>query len=154
MSQFLITIVRSSPSTDLFGRLVKELDAELKMRYGKDQEKFDAFNMIDRHARVVLVLDAETPVGCGCWREMGAGVVEIKRMYVQPAFRGKGIAKLILNELEKWAAEEGFNAARLETAIRQPEAIALYEKQNYLRIANYGPYKHIAESICMEKMLG
>lgn len=153
MNQFLIAIVRSTPSDELFRRLVRELDADLRTRYGKDQDKYDAFNIIDTQARVALAMEGQTPIGCGCWREMEHEVVEMKRMYVQPAFRGKGIAKLILNELEAWASEEGYKLARLETAIRQPEAIALYTKQNYQRIPNYGPYKNMPESICMEKAL-
>lgn len=77
--------------------------------------------------------------------------VEIKRMFVEPQSRGKGLAKRILLELERWAAEDGFLMARLETGIKQPEAIGLYERMGYTRIDNYPPYTGFTTSICMEK---
>ena len=74
-------------------------------------------------------------------------------MFVVPSFRNKGIGKMILQQLEQWAAEGGFIQAKLETGIKQPEAIAAYEKSGYTRIPNFGPYSNIEESICMAKLL-
>jgi GNAT superfamily N-acetyltransferase len=79
--------------------------------------------------------------------------VEIKRMFVQPAERGKGIARSILTGLELWAKETGFSYTMLETGNNQPEAIALYQKAGYTVIPNYGQYSGMETSICMRKAL-
>ena len=74
-------------------------------------------------------------------------------MYVLTTQRGKGIASQLLQTLETWAKELGNTRCVLETGIRQPEAIALYEKNGYRRIPNYGQYKGIKNSVCFEKLL-
>ncbi len=72
-------------------------------------------------------------------------------MYVDPDFRGEGMAQTLLTALEYWAARLGYAKIRLETGKGQPEAIALYQKVGYSVIPNYGPYKKLENSICMEK---
>lgn len=79
--------------------------------------------------------------------------MEVKRMFVSPDQRGKGIASIVLVELEKWAAELKYNKCILETGIRQPEAISLYKKNNYKLIENYGQYINVTSSVCFEKEL-
>ena len=74
-------------------------------------------------------------------------------MYVNPDFRGNRIAVKILNELENWTIELGYERCILETGLKQPEAIALYERCDYRRIENYDQYKDIEESVCYEKIL-
>ena len=77
--------------------------------------------------------------------------VEIKRMFTSPETRGKGIATLILKELENWASELDYSICVLETGIRQTEAVALYRKNSYKIISNYGQYEGIENSLCFEK---
>jgi putative acetyltransferase len=72
-------------------------------------------------------------------------------MFVEPTFRGKGIAQLVLTELELWAKENNYNTCILETGKKQPEAIALYTKVGYKIISNYGQYENIENSVCMRK---
>ena len=79
--------------------------------------------------------------------------MEIKRIYVLPSERRKGIASRILKELEKWAAEKNCHSCILETGLRQPEAIALYKKNGCLSISNYGQYKGMENSVCFNKEL-
>ena len=74
-------------------------------------------------------------------------------MFVNPDFRGKRIAAKVLNELENWATELGYERCILETGLKQPEAIALYERCNYQKIKNYDQYEGIEESVCYEKIL-
>ncbi len=69
-----------------------------------------------------------------------AGKAEIKRMFVLPEWRGRGVAKTILHELEIWAASEGYQEAVLETGNGQPEAVSLYGRCGYGIISNFGPY--------------
>ena len=79
--------------------------------------------------------------------------LEIKRMYVIPEFRGKGVAKLVLAELEGWAVSLNYKFCVLETGLRQPEAIALYNKNGYQRIENYGQYAGVENSLCFAKKI-
>ena len=74
-------------------------------------------------------------------------------MYVLPPYRGKNIASKILQELEIWARELNYKKCILETGKKQPEAIRLYNKNNYSVIPNYGQYKNIENSVCFEKIL-
>ena len=74
-------------------------------------------------------------------------------MFVNPDARGKCIATIILKELESWAAEQGYENAVLETGKKNPEAMALYQKQGYAVIDNYGPYINMPTSICFSKSL-
>ena len=77
--------------------------------------------------------------------------MEVKRMFVSPEGRNKGIGTLILSELESWASELSYTKCILETGKKQPEAIRLYDKNGYTLIPNYGQYAGIANSVCFEK---
>ena len=150
----MIVIKRSLPADPVFHSLVAELDAGLRTLYGAKQSEYDVLNAIPEGAKVVIAVDGDRPVGCGCFKSLGqSATVELKRMYVQTTSRRMGIARLLLTELEGWAKEEGYAAARLQTAVKQPEAIALYEKCGYRHISNYGAYIGDENSVCMEKQL-
>jgi GNAT superfamily N-acetyltransferase len=86
-------------------------------------------------------------------KEFSPNIMEVKRMYTLPECRGKGIAAKILNELEKWATELSCKKCVLETGKKQPEAVALYKKNGYKLIPNYGQYAGIENSLCFEKEL-
>jgi GNAT superfamily N-acetyltransferase len=88
-------------------------------------------------------------VGCGGWRTYRPEerTAEIKRMYTRPEWRGKGVATAILRALEEAAKAAGHRRMILETGVRQPEAIALYERSGYARITKYGHYKDEADSV-------
>ncbi len=84
------------------------------------------------------------PVACGGWRRRPDGSVEIKRMYVDPSRRGGGLARQLLAELERTAAEAGASRVVLNTGYRQVEAIAFYEASGYVRTADrFGVYEAI-----------
>lgn len=150
----MIVLKRARYNDPHFQALIVELDKEFWVRYPNTQQNFAPHNKVDDNARVVLAYSENTPVGCGCFRPMNEqGVLEIKRMFVVPEVRGQGIARLILNELEKWGRDEGFTRSNLETGIKQPEAIAVYKSGGYKVIPNYPPYTDVADSICMSKIL-
>jgi len=148
-----MTIRRTDSSNIDFQNLVKLLDADLAVRDGEDHEFYHQFNSIDMLKNCVVAYSEDTAVGCGAFKPFSEDAVEIKRMYTNEEMRGKGFASKILNELEIWAKEEGFRKCVLETGIKQPEAIALYEKNGYCRIPNYGQYIGIDNSVCYEKLL-
>jgi putative acetyltransferase len=142
---------RTTSENSDFQNLVRQLDADLKLRDGEEHSFYSQFNKIDKIKNAVVCYADDFPVGCGAFKEYDETSVEIKRMFVQPGFRGRGIAGTILKELELWAAEINYSVAVLETGKRQPEAIALYQKAGYTIIQNFGQYKNIENSVCMKK---
>ena len=103
--------------------------------------------------QVVVAYENEIPVGCGAIKPYQENTMEVKRMYVHPNQRGKGIAREILTELEKWAGELSYTKCILETGKKQRDAINLYTKNGYFTIPNYGQYAGIETSICFEKII-
>lgn len=101
---------------------------------------------------VVARLDGRA-LGCGGVRPHEGTTAEIKRMYVDPPARRRGVARQILARLEDAAREFGYRSVRLETGKKQPEAIALYESAGYGHIASYGEFKGDPLSVCFEKSL-
>lgn len=144
---------RCSSDDPDFQLLVKALDADLAERDGKEHDFYAPFNVIVSIKHAVVAYENEQPVGCGAIKAFSDNAMEVKRMYVPPAQRHKGIASAVLVVLESWAAEMGFTQCVLETGMRQPEAIALYEKNGYRRIPNFGQYIGIENSVCFEKTL-
>ena len=136
-----------------FINLVALLDQDLKIRDGEDHTFYNQFNKIDKLKHVIVYYENDVPVGCGAFREKESDAVEIKRMYVKPEYRKRGIAAAVLKELENWAAELNYTYTILETGKKQPEAIALYQKLGYTIIPNYPPYEKMDNSVCMKKTL-
>lgn len=132
--------------------LVDLLDKELAIRDGEDHAFYHQFNQTSNIRHVVVVFENEAPVACGAFKHFDDNTVDIKRMFVKKEIRGRGIAVQVLDELERWAAELNYRRAILETGLNQPEAIRLYEKTGYQRIANFGQYAGVENSVCMEKV--
>ncbi|MEO9479796.1 MAG: GNAT family N-acetyltransferase [Maribacter dokdonensis] len=144
---------RCSSDNKNFKELVALLDADLALRDGDENAFYAQFNGIDALKNCVVFYSDKTLVACGAFKEFNEDSVEIKRMFVQPDFRGKGIASKALKVLEEWAKELKYSYAVLETGLRQPEAIALYKKNNYKIIENYPPYEEMENSVCFRKVL-
>jgi putative acetyltransferase len=149
----LLKLIRTDFQNPDFAALVKLLDAELAERDGSEHAFYSQFNKIDALKQAVIAYDDNLPIACGAIKQLEPGVMEVKRMYTKPAYRGKGIASEILAELEKWAGELSCVRCRLETGKKQPEAIALYTKSDYRVIPNYGQYLNVENSVCFEKKL-
>lgn len=148
-----ISLLRTNSDHVDFRELVAMLDRELSVRDGDDHAFYDQFNKLDAIKHVVVAYEDDIAVSCGAFKPFDDTTVEIKRMYTRLESRGRGIAARILIELELWAIESGFTAAVLETGIKQPEAIRLYEKSGYIRIPNYGQYAGVEQSYCFRKKL-
>lgn len=149
----MIKILRTTSDNKDFTELVKELDAFLAEIDGAEHAFYAQLNKTNTLKHVVVVYEDDKPVACGAIREFDHSSMEVKRMYTLPAFRGKGFAAKVLNELENWAGELGYSKCVLETGLRQPEAVSLYEKSGYKRIPNYGKYANVENSVCFEKEL-
>ncbi|WP_342086381.1 GNAT family N-acetyltransferase [Dyadobacter sp. OTU695] len=150
----MITLRRTDSDDEDFKALVKLLDADLAIRDGADHGFYSQFNKIDKIRHAVVCYENGQAIGCGAIKAFSDEAMEVKRMYVSPEGRNKGIATRVLTELEDWAREMRYARCVLETGKRQPEAIALYEKNGYRRTENYGQYLGVENSVCFEKKLG
>ncbi|KAB2878620.1 GNAT family N-acetyltransferase [bacterium] len=148
-----MTVQRTNSDNRDFIDLVRLLDEELSIRDGEDHPFYAQFNKIDKIKYVMLAYENGRPVGCGAIKEYDVNTMEIKRMYVLPEERKRGVAAKILLELEMWASELTYTKCILETGKKQPEAIMLYKKNGYTLIPNYGQYAEVENSLCFEKEL-
>jgi putative acetyltransferase len=146
-------IVRTSSANDDFKNLVHDLDLDLRIRDGDEHAFYAQYNKIDSIKHVVIIYQNDEPVGCGAFKPYNAATVEIKRMFVPLKYRGAGIASLVLRELESWAVQLNYQKCILETGNKQPEAIRLYQKNNYSLIPNFGQYANAVNSLCFEKII-
>ena len=149
----ITTLIRNDSDNADFRELVALLDAELQIRDGAEHSFYAQFNKIDKIREVVVAYQNEIATGCGAFKKFAPNVAEIKRMYVRENVRGRGIAANILSELETWAKELNFSECVLETGLKQPEAIRLYQKSGYEIIPNYGQYIGVENSVCMRKLI-
>ena len=148
-----ITLKRTDSTEPAFIELILDLDADLAVRDGSEHSYYAQFNKIDMLKFVVVAEFDGRAVGCGAIKEFEPGVMEVKRMYTDPAARGNGVATAVLKELETWATELGCTACVLETGWRQPEAIALCKKCGYEQTLNYGQYIGMENSVCFRKCI-
>ena len=141
--------------------LVEEVQGEYVERYGgRDETPIDpTYFEPPRGAFFVGYLEGR-PVATGAWRRRtdvlvdgSSSTAEIKRMYVASRARGRGLARAMLAHLEATARASGAEVMVLETGLRQPEAISLYESSGYLPIAGFGFYKDAPLSRCMARPL-
>ena len=142
--------------------LCSELWSDMEVRYADDPtapetngETDDLRNeeLVPPDGRFVIAYQDGEPVACGAIRRHDDDTAEIKRMWVRPGARGRGFAKVVLRELESTAVARGYHALVLETGLRQPEALALYESHGYTTIPNFGFYKESPLSVCYRKDL-
>lgn len=150
----MITLLRTDATNPEFRALVKQLDAHLAITDEDEHDFYHQYNGLESIKYVVMAYAGDLPVACGAVKHYAEGTMEVKRMFTAPDYRGQGIAVKVLDELEAWCRELGYQRCLLETGVRQPYAIRLYEKQGYLRLPeNYGQYFGVENSVCMEKAL-
>jgi putative acetyltransferase len=148
-----LIIKRTTSENADFVKLIARLDKDLLNRYDSAQKNYDEHNKIELIDTVLIIYDIDRPIGCGCFKRFDKDTAEIKRMFIESDYRGKGISKVILKELENWASGLGFLRFVLETGKKQPEAIGLYQNYGFNRIDNYGQYADLPNSFCFEKIL-
>lgn len=149
----MLSLIRTHSVNPDFVSLILQLDQDLAERDGKEHGFYAQFNTLTAIQHVVVAYEEGKAVACGAMKELDKNTMEIKRMFTTPTHRAKGIASQVLGELETWAKESGYTVCRLETGKRQPEAIAVYQKNGYVQIPNYGQYAGIENSVCFEKKL-
>ncbi len=128
-------------------------EAEVVVRYGVPDAEPGPAPTAESMTVFVVAYDDGTAVACGGLRALDDVHGEVKRMFVTPAARGRGISKLVLRDLERRARELGWERLLLETGELQPEAMSLYERAGYTAIPAFGYYVGNAQSRCYAKEL-
>jgi GNAT superfamily N-acetyltransferase len=149
LAKDLVHITPVGPGDERLQELIAELDRELWGRY--NNEAIGPMP-ISSDVQFVLACRGTTPVGCAATQPKGEDF-ELKRMYVAPTARGTGVAPLLVDAAVEIATTRGGRRLILETGIRQPEAIRLYEKCGFTRIPNFPPYDQDPLSVCYAKEL-
>lgn len=141
--------------------LVEEVQAYYVTIYGGPDESPIVDGEFEHpHGGFVLATDATGPVAMGGWRLRAdlaplfdGSVAEIKRMYVTPRARRRGLSRLVLADLERGAHAAGVSTVVLETGIVQQDALALYESSGYERTIDFGHYADSDLSRCYAKKI-
>lgn len=149
----MIELVRTDANSADFQALVMLLDGQLAKVNGDANDFFAQFNQLSAIRHVVIAYENEQALACGAIKKYDDNTMEIKRMYTHENARRKGLASLILGELEAWARQLGYKKCILETSCEMLDAVALYQKNNYLPIPKYGQYADVETSACFEKVL-
>lgn len=139
----------------LFTGLCTELDAYLNELAGGEENRaqYVPLNKLDFINDAFVAMDGEIPAGCAAFKRFDDKSAEVKRVFVKPEYRGRGIAREILEVLEQAARKQSYTRLVLETGAPLVAAHRLYVSIGYTVIPNYGPYADMVESICMEKQL-
>lgn len=147
-----VEIKLERPDTPDAIALIQELEGELEGFYpSESRHGLSVQKLIQLNVAFFITRKDGLPAGCGGVQFFGKEYGEVKRMYVRPAFRGFGLAKLMLEELSKHTKENGIYKLRLETGIHQKDAIALYRKWGFKEIAHFGEYNEDPLSLFFEK---
>jgi putative acetyltransferase len=136
--------------------LVASLNQELAAIYPEDGSthfRLDPEEVSPGRGIFLVGREEGRAVACGAARLIAPGIAEVKRMYTVPAARGRGHAGRLLAELERYAAALGAREVRLETGVRQAEALRVYERAGYHRIPAWGEYVDSPLSVCLGKPL-
>ena len=148
----MLRFIKTDASNQAFKELSGLFDAFL---VDIDGDQFDFYSNLNNVflEHVLVFYENEIAVGCGGFKINDSNLPELKRMFVHPEYRKKGISNILLTELELWIKELNFKEIVLETSPKLETAIALYKKFGYVQIPNYGIYIGEENSICMKKTI-
>lgn len=151
------TITAASPDTPDAVALIGELEAQLDPLYPRaSRHGLSVAQLLDQGVAFFIIRMEGEPVGCGGVLLVGAddgAYGEVKRMYVRPPFRGRGLAGALLDHLASYTLAQGVTLLRLETGIHQHDAIALYERAGFTPIPPFGDYQEDPLSLFFEKRI-
>ncbi len=149
-----VTVVQVEADEHDLLQLIEGLDRYLEPLYPPEEIfAVDFESPLIRNTLFAVAYVDGVPAGCGAIRPLEEQEAELKRFYVDPAFRRSGVAALILEFLEQRARALGMKAIKLETGVRQPESISFYEKMGFSPIALFGDYVGCPTSLCFGKLL-
>jgi GNAT superfamily N-acetyltransferase len=149
-----IEISAERPDRSDASALILELESELASTYAvESRHGYAVDTLIARGVEFFVARVDGAPAGCGGIELVGSEYGELKRMFVRPAFRRRGVSRALLAHLIGVARHRGVPIVRLETGIHQRAAIALYESAGFRRIRPFGPYFDDPVSRCYELAL-
>ncbi|EID53318.1 GNAT family N-acetyltransferase [Saccharomonospora xinjiangensis] len=142
-------------------KLIDAVQQEYVARYGDpDLTPVDPAEFAPPSGLFLVGYLDDVPVACGGWRAhdvadppLVPGDAEMKRLYVVPSLRGRGLARTMLAEVERTAVQAGRTRLVLETGTKQPEAIALYRSSGYVDMPGFGVYADDPLSVCLSRPL-
>jgi GNAT superfamily N-acetyltransferase len=139
-----------------FIALCRQLDNFLNDLVGgeRNRSEYVNYNALQDIHNVWIAYEKDIPIGCVSLKERTDRTGEIKRVYVAPIYRRKGIALKLLEELEHTARQSGYSRLILETGNLLDASVHLYVKLGFHVIDNYEPYVNMPKSVCYEKMIG
>ncbi len=147
------TIIKFTDSSNFdFLELATLLEEYLNTLYG-DIKQYYQFNKLYFLDKVVIIYSNDEAIACGALTEYDGKTIELKRIFVKEEYRGQGLSKQIVKELEKYGQEYGYKEVLLETGSQQKPSISLFETLGYNPIDNFEPYTGNANSVCMHKHL-
>jgi putative acetyltransferase len=147
-----LTIRQEPPDQPDVAPLIAALDGLMGSLYpAESNHLLDVAALTDPAVSFLVVRDSDDVIGCGALLRDARGWGEIKRMYVHPGQRGRGIGRRVLSELEGLARTARLPLLRLETGIKNAEALALYRRAGFVERGPFGDYAPDALSVFMEK---
>jgi putative acetyltransferase len=152
-----LEIARTSILSDAATTLITALNAELSALYpepGATHFRLDPDEVAPGRGAFLVARADGAPVGCGAVRLLEDHDAELKRMYVVPEARGRGVGRALLDALESEARVLGARRLVLETGVRQTAALALYRRAGFVDIPSYGEYVASPDtSVCLARPL-
>ena len=118
-----------------------------------NRKAFAPYNISANITDVLIAYDGKAAVGCAGLKPYSETDAEVKRVWVEPAYRGHGIASRLMDEIEQKARQTGFRRVVLQTRPIMQDAVALYTKRGYALIPNYPPYDRLEGAVCYAKAL-
>lgn len=142
-------------SDEAFQRFYRITEAYYSQVVGglENRRGFVPYNALEDIQDVLIAYDGETPVACASFKRYCAADAEIKRVWVEPAWRGRHIATGLMARLEGRIREQGYERAILQTREAMADAVRLYTGLGYRRIENYPPYDRLDGAVCFAKAL-
>ncbi len=149
-----VTIKAENPDQPEIRALLAASDAHSAALYPPGSRHLSSLESLKQKGVTFLVARQKgKAVGCGAIAPVPPHYAEIKRMFVDPSMRGKGLGRQLLERIEALALKDGLNLLRLETGVKQPEATSLYRAAGFHMIGPFGSYKAAPMSVFMEKRL-
>lgn len=144
--------LRLVPAEDKrFRQLVRELDEDLIARFGDSARAYQQYNGLEHIVTACVVIKNGQAVACGAFQELTEDTAELKRIFVKPEFRGKGLGRQVVEALELQALWQGYLYTALSTGRGMKQAISLYRRLGYKDSEPWGPYVGDRACICLSK---
>jgi putative acetyltransferase len=152
----MLSLAQESPVQHEIEQLLRQSDEHAAALYPPESNHMvDADALSAVNVRFFVARWNSRAVGCGAMVvDRGAGSAELKRMFVDPNSRGRGIARALLELIEEQAQSLGLRQILLETGVKSVEALALYRRRGYRERGPFGSYGPDPLSVFMEKKLG